>query len=99
MPLEGNLISCEIFDQLLHILSFILSYAYQLEEIKILWLVIDVVELKFTWHTAKKKSHHPEDPQKLAHCSRAPENDPSRAGLMILIDHVTWGNAKESTGL
>lgn len=29
--------------------------AYQLEEIKILWLVIDVVELKFTSHTAKKK--------------------------------------------
>lgn len=41
---------------------------------------------------------HPEDSQKLAHSSLMPGGDLAQAGLMILIDHVTWGNAKGVQG-
>lgn len=36
-----------------------------------------------------KLYRHTEDSQKLAHSSGVPGGDPARAGLMILIDHVT----------
>lgn len=104
MSSEGNLISSEWLSQIFRLIAPYFDFHSFIHGIWTACIEFTVVGNKFKskfisdFGTLHKLYCHPEDSQKLAYSSWVPRGDPAQAGLMILIDHVTWGNARGVQG-